>query len=119
MATLTITTTVLSTVTAAAAKPTATGASPQGGILEGILPNVVSTSNPINLFIIQVRPRALSSSLASLLFLLALFPLSICHLPFRLPYSALRFPSSPFPYQFVFFNDFIMVSPMTVHNVTL
>ncbi|KAI1159596.1 K+/H+ antiporter 1 [Nemania serpens] len=48
----TITTTVLSTVTAAA-KPAATGAAPQGGILEGVLPNVVSTSNPINLFIIQ------------------------------------------------------------------
>ncbi|KAI3320228.1 K+/H+ antiporter 1 [Xylariaceae sp. AK1471] len=49
----TITTTVLSTVTAAAAKPTATSAPPQGGILEGVLPNVFSASNPINLFIIQ------------------------------------------------------------------
>ncbi|KAI0540264.1 K+ homeostasis protein Kha1 [Xylaria digitata] len=51
----TITTTVLSTITATvtAAKATATSAPPQGGILEGILPNVWSTSNPINLFIIQ------------------------------------------------------------------
>ncbi|KAI0395521.1 K+ homeostasis protein Kha1 [Xylariaceae sp. FL0594] len=52
MATLTSATTV--TVTAvASAKPTATGAPPQGGILEGILPNVWNPSNPINLFIIQ------------------------------------------------------------------
>ncbi|KAI0429096.1 K+/H+ antiporter 1 [Xylaria sp. FL1042] len=49
----TITTTVPSTVTVASAKPTATSAPPQGGILEGVLPNVFSTSNPINLFIIQ------------------------------------------------------------------
>ncbi|KAI1109305.1 K+/H+ antiporter 1 [Nemania sp. NC0429] len=49
----TITTTILSTVTVAAAKPTVTSAPPQGGILEGILPNVVSAANPINLFIIQ------------------------------------------------------------------
>ncbi|KAI0103020.1 K+/H+ antiporter 1 [Nemania sp. FL0031] len=49
----TITTTVLSTVTATAAKSTATTAPPQGGILEGVLPNLYSTSNPINLFIIQ------------------------------------------------------------------
>ncbi|KAI1429774.1 K+/H+ antiporter 1 [Xylaria sp. FL1777] len=49
----TITTTVLSTVTAASAKPTTTSVPPQGGVLEGVLPNVFSTSNPINLFIIQ------------------------------------------------------------------
>ncbi|KAI0506050.1 K+/H+ antiporter 1 [Xylaria bambusicola] len=49
----TITTTVLSTVTVTSAKPTATSAPPQGGILEGVLPNVFSTSNPITLFIIQ------------------------------------------------------------------
>ncbi|KAI0201564.1 K+/H+ antiporter 1 [Astrocystis sublimbata] len=49
----TVTTTVLSTVTAAAANPTATAAAPQGGILEGVLPNAFSASNPINLFIIQ------------------------------------------------------------------
>ncbi|KAI1272051.1 K+/H+ antiporter 1 [Xylaria sp. FL0933] len=49
----TITTTVLSTVTAASAKPTTTSVPAQGGILEGVLPNVFSTSNPINLFIIQ------------------------------------------------------------------
>ncbi|KAJ3577535.1 hypothetical protein NPX13_g3033 [Xylaria arbuscula] len=49
------TTTVLSTVTATvtSAKPTATTAPPQGGILEGVLPNVFNTSNPITLFIIQ------------------------------------------------------------------
>ncbi|KAJ8106922.1 hypothetical protein ONZ43_g6898 [Nemania bipapillata] len=49
----TITTTVLSTVTVASVKSTATTVPPQGGILEGVLPNIVSTSNPINLFIIQ------------------------------------------------------------------
>ncbi|KAI0870293.1 K+/H+ antiporter 1 [Hypoxylon argillaceum] len=49
----TITTTVLSTVTVATAKATSTSVPPQGGILEGVLPNIVSTSNPINLFIIQ------------------------------------------------------------------
>ncbi|KAI1309275.1 K+/H+ antiporter 1 [Xylaria venustula] len=49
----TITTTVVSTVTAATAKATSTSVPAQGGILEGVLPNVFSTSNPINLFIIQ------------------------------------------------------------------
>ncbi|KAI0968168.1 K+/H+ antiporter 1 [Xylaria arbuscula] len=49
----TITTTVVSTVTAATAKATSTAVPAQGGILEGVLPNVFSTSNPINLFIIQ------------------------------------------------------------------
>ncbi|KAI0443457.1 K+/H+ antiporter 1 [Xylaria telfairii] len=49
----TITTTVLSTVTVASVKPTSTTVPAQGGILEGVLPNVFSTSNPINLFIIQ------------------------------------------------------------------
>ncbi|KAI1175928.1 K+/H+ antiporter 1 [Nemania sp. FL0916] len=52
----TITTTVVSTVTApaAAAKTTAAAsAPPQGGILEHVLPNVFSASNPLNLFIIQ------------------------------------------------------------------
>ncbi|KAI1737407.1 K+/H+ antiporter 1 [Xylaria scruposa] len=51
--TTTVATTIVSTVTAASAKPTATSAPAQGGILEGVLPNVFSTSNPINLFIIQ------------------------------------------------------------------
>ncbi|RWA14792.1 hypothetical protein EKO27_g274 [Xylaria grammica] len=51
----TIATTILSTVTvtAVSAKATATSVPAQGGILEGVLPNVWSTSNPINLFIIQ------------------------------------------------------------------
>ncbi|KAI0168980.1 K+/H+ antiporter 1 [Hypoxylon sp. FL1284] len=58
MATLTstATTTLLSTVTitASAAAATTTGPAPQGGILDGVLPNTFSTSNPIQLFIIQV-----------------------------------------------------------------
>ncbi|KAI0912011.1 K+/H+ antiporter 1 [Ustulina deusta] len=49
----TITTTVFSTATVVSAKAAATSVPPQGGILEGVLPNVFSTSNPINLFIIQ------------------------------------------------------------------
>ncbi|KAJ2976879.1 hypothetical protein NUW58_g7977 [Xylaria curta] len=52
MATIT-TTTGLPASAVSSVKPTPTGAPPQGGILEGILPNVVSASNPINLFIIQ------------------------------------------------------------------
>ncbi|KAI0863999.1 K+/H+ antiporter 1 [Xylaria cubensis] len=51
--TTTVATTIVSTVTAASAKPTTTAVPAQGGILEGVLPNVFSTSNPINLFIIQ------------------------------------------------------------------
>ncbi|KAI1325037.1 K+/H+ antiporter 1 [Xylariaceae sp. FL0255] len=43
--------TITRTVTSASAS--STGAAPQGGILEGVLPNVYSSSNPINLFIIQ------------------------------------------------------------------
>ncbi|KAI2617805.1 K+/H+ antiporter 1 [Hypoxylon sp. NC1633] len=57
MATLTATatTTLLSTVTVitSAAAATTTGPAPQGGILDGVLPNVFNTSNPIQLFIIQ------------------------------------------------------------------
>ncbi|KAI1437130.1 K+/H+ antiporter 1 [Xylaria sp. CBS 124048] len=55
MATVTVHTTVLSTVTAASASATASASSvpAQGGILEHVLPNVWSPSNPINLFIIQ------------------------------------------------------------------
>ncbi|KAI0483649.1 K+/H+ antiporter 1 [Xylaria cf. heliscus] len=51
--TTTVATTILSTVTVSSTKPTSTTVAPQGGILEGVLPNVFSTSNPINLFIIQ------------------------------------------------------------------
>ncbi|KAI1208599.1 K+/H+ antiporter 1 [Annulohypoxylon truncatum] len=53
--TATVTTTLLSTVTTttSAAAATTTGPAPQGGILEGVLPNTFSTSNPIQLFIIQ------------------------------------------------------------------
>lgn len=53
--TTTATTTLLSTVTitTSAATSTTTGPSPQGGILEGVLPNTFITSNPIQLFIIQ------------------------------------------------------------------
>ncbi|KAI1079962.1 K+/H+ antiporter 1 [Whalleya microplaca] len=52
---VTATTTLLSTVTVASssAAATTTGPAPQGGILEGVLPNTFSTSNPIQLFIIQ------------------------------------------------------------------
>ncbi|KAI2468191.1 K+/H+ antiporter 1 [Annulohypoxylon bovei var. microspora] len=52
--TATVTTTLLSTVTTTSAPAaTTTGPAPQGGILDGVLPNVFSTSNPIQLFIIQ------------------------------------------------------------------
>ncbi|KAI0010370.1 K+/H+ antiporter 1 [Xylariaceae sp. FL0662B] len=49
------TATLMSTVTvvSSSAAATATGAAPQGGILEGVMPNAFSTSNPIQLFIIQ------------------------------------------------------------------
>ncbi|KAI1770365.1 K+/H+ antiporter 1 [Hypoxylon cercidicola] len=57
MATLTTTatTTLLSTITitTSAAAATATGPAPQGGILDGVLPNTFLSSNPIQLFIIQ------------------------------------------------------------------
>jgi hypothetical protein len=49
-----ISTTVTVTASAASASSTAAKAAPQGGILDGILPNVYSASNPIQLFIIQV-----------------------------------------------------------------
>ncbi|KAI1498776.1 K+ homeostasis protein Kha1 [Biscogniauxia marginata] len=54
--TTTATETLLSTltVTASSAAATTTGPAPQGGILEGMLPNVYLSSNPIQLFIIQV-----------------------------------------------------------------
>ncbi|GAP88396.1 putative potassium:hydrogen antiporter [Rosellinia necatrix] len=48
----TITSAILTTGTASA-KPASTSVPPQAGILEGVLPNIVSASNPINLFIIQ------------------------------------------------------------------
>ncbi|KAF3055141.1 K(+)/H(+) antiporter 1 [Daldinia childiae] len=53
--TATVTATLLSTVTttAAAAATTTAGPAPQGGILEGVLPNTYIPSNPIQLFIIQ------------------------------------------------------------------
>lgn len=53
--TATVTETLLSTVTTTgtAAAATTTGPSPQGGILEGVLPNTFLSSNPIQLFIIQ------------------------------------------------------------------
>ncbi|KAI0894579.1 K+/H+ antiporter 1 [Annulohypoxylon nitens] len=53
--TATVTTTLLSTVTKAstAAAATTTGPAPQGGVLDGIKPNIFSTSNPVQLFIIQ------------------------------------------------------------------
>ncbi|KAI5922379.1 K+ homeostasis protein Kha1 [Camillea tinctor] len=53
--TATATETLLSTITATAssAAATTTGPSPQGGILEGVLPNTYLSSNPIQLFIIQ------------------------------------------------------------------
>ncbi|KAI1453435.1 K+/H+ antiporter 1 [Annulohypoxylon moriforme] len=52
--TATVTTTLLSTVTTSSAPAaTTSGPAPQGGILDGILPNTFSTSNPIQLFIIQ------------------------------------------------------------------
>ncbi|CAJ2505432.1 Uu.00g128260.m01.CDS01 [Anthostomella pinea] len=51
----TVTETLLSTITTTAtvAAATATGPAAQGGILEGVLPNTVSKSDPIKLFIIQ------------------------------------------------------------------
>lgn len=63
----TATTTLLHTitVTAAAAATTTAGPSPQGGILEGILPNTYLPSNPIQLFIIQV-PNYLSPYLPNI-----------------------------------------------------
>ncbi|KAI1100102.1 K+/H+ antiporter 1 [Jackrogersella minutella] len=52
--TATVTTTLLSTVTtSSAATATTTGVSSQGGILDGVLPNLFVASNPIQLFIIQ------------------------------------------------------------------
>ncbi|KAI8631076.1 K+/H+ antiporter 1 [Xylariaceae sp. FL1651] len=48
----TITTTAITTLLSLSTV-TATSAPPQGGILEGVLPNVWNASNPINLFIIQ------------------------------------------------------------------
>ncbi|KAI1374485.1 K+/H+ antiporter 1 [Hypoxylon crocopeplum] len=53
--TATATTTLLSTVTVSTAVATtaASGPAPQGGILEGILPNTFLASNPLQLFIIQ------------------------------------------------------------------
>lgn len=53
--TATVTATLLSTVTttAAPAATTTAGPAPQGGILEGVLPNTYIASNPIQLFIIQ------------------------------------------------------------------
>ncbi|OTB02181.1 hypothetical protein M426DRAFT_322889 [Hypoxylon sp. CI-4A] len=56
MATIsTATATLLSTVTVTTSAPSATttGPAPQGGILEGVLPNTFISSNPIQLFIIQ------------------------------------------------------------------
>ncbi|KAI1388006.1 K+/H+ antiporter 1 [Hypoxylon trugodes] len=50
----TVTETLLSTVTVSSAPAaTTTGPAPQGGILEGVLPNTFISSNPIQLFIIQ------------------------------------------------------------------
>lgn len=63
--TTTATATLLSTVTttvASTAAATTTGASPQGGILEGVHPNAYLPSNPIQLFIIQVRNFKISTS---------------------------------------------------------
>ncbi|KAI1487609.1 K+ homeostasis protein Kha1 [Biscogniauxia mediterranea] len=53
--TATATETLLSTltVTASSAAATTTGPAPQGGILEGVLPNAYLSSNPMQLFIIQ------------------------------------------------------------------
>ncbi|KAK8085034.1 Sodium/hydrogen exchanger family protein [Apiospora hydei] len=56
MATTTVTTVLTTTARAAssAASPTSTNrATPQGGILEGVLPNEYNASDPIKLFIIQ------------------------------------------------------------------
>ncbi|KAI0379014.1 K+/H+ antiporter 1 [Hypomontagnella monticulosa] len=53
--TATVTETLLSTLTTTgtAAATTTSGPPPQGGILEGVLPNTFISSNPIQLFIIQ------------------------------------------------------------------
>ncbi|KAI0888459.1 K+/H+ antiporter 1 [Annulohypoxylon maeteangense] len=51
--TATVATTLLSTVTTSSAPAATTTVAPQGGILDGVLPNTFSTSNPIQLFIIQ------------------------------------------------------------------
>ncbi|KAI1816563.1 K+/H+ antiporter 1 [Poronia punctata] len=60
------------TATATAAQPATTSVTPQGGILEGVLPNVWNPSNPINLFIIQIGARGpwmrLSRRVASALY---------------------------------------------------
>lgn len=58
MASATVTAVLTTTIKAAsaAAPPTSTNrATPQGGILEGVRPNEYSASDPIKLFIIQVR----------------------------------------------------------------
>lgn len=61
MATATITVTAVLTTTVKAPSSSAPSSSstnratPQGGILEGVLPNEYSASDPIKLFIIQVR----------------------------------------------------------------
>lgn len=54
MATATVTA-VLTTTVKAASPASTDRATPQGGILEGIRPNEYSASDPIKLFIIQVR----------------------------------------------------------------
>lgn len=56
MATTTVTSVLTSIVTAASSvSPTSTNrATPQGGVIEGILPNVYSATDPIKTFIIQV-----------------------------------------------------------------
>lgn len=59
MATATVTvssilTTTLTTTAASASATSSNSATPQGGILEHVLPNAYSASNPITLFIIQV-----------------------------------------------------------------
>ncbi|KAL7621914.1 hypothetical protein AAE478_007414 [Parahypoxylon ruwenzoriense] len=52
--TTTATATLLSTITTSSAPAaTSTGPAPQGGVLEGIMPNAFIASNPIQLFIIQ------------------------------------------------------------------
>lgn len=60
MATTTATSVLASVVSAASPTASPTGgnrAPPQGGILEGQMPNTYSASDPIKLFIIQVRTR--------------------------------------------------------------
>lgn len=61
MATTTATSVLASVVsaTSATASPTGNRAPPQGGILEGQMPNTYSASDPIKLFIIQVRSLTL------------------------------------------------------------